>query len=916
MIKKPFRSKRTLNVYSNLVLRHKQRADARSRLKAERLAMLPKQPVKRLLYRLNPQRQFRYWFSREGSLMMLKVAGVGILAMAIVVGALFAYYRKELNAIRPEALANRVQTTVTTYLDRNGEVLWKDKGTSDYKIVVDFDEISKHMKHATVALEDQDFYEHGGVSISSTFRAAWNNVTSDDIQGGSTLTQQLVKKVFFSLEEQRQRSGWDGISRKIKEAILALEVERMYSKDQILELYLNEVPYGGRRNGVESAAQTYFGKSAKELSIAESALLAAIPQSPSYYNPYYKPGNEALLDRQRYTLDQMVREGYISQEQAKEAKKVFPDSATLQAKLKPLSSRYENAVAPHFINEVRSKLVEEFGQAVVGRGGLTVKTTLDIRAQKAAEKAIDAGAALMASTSGANNIAMTSVDAETGQIIAMVGSADFYNNKINGEVNAATSRLAPGSSVKVYNYATLMKDRQEKDFGAGSILTDENINDLYCAGNVSGDCGLANYTGRYYGDVTIRQALGSSLNIPAVKAMIITGVEPVLKTAHAMGAKDYCTDNENPSLSAAIGGGCTLTQVGHTNAYATLARGGVYKPTSYIMNVKNAEGDVLKKWQDDGAKRAIDKEIAYMLSDILTDPEARTLVFGNPYDFGFEIPDVKTAVKTGTTDNGEGQAKDSWIMGYSPVVATGVWSGNHDGTAIISDSSAVRRVMHDYMLSVHKNVYQPAGEWKPNDWFKEPKGIQHLTVNGRSDIWPSWYNQSEATAGFTETFDKVSKKKATDCTPDTALIELEVQVVEDLVRDSTRYIAPDGYSLSEEDDVHDCSDVKPFVSDIDVIPDDEVYEISAEISEGTHSLSTVEFAINGNTIASVGASGSGTYETEYPIRNSGSVQVTVTVIDEALYSGSLSEQADPGDFSHRDRGRPEHYARRHPLFPF
>lgn len=895
MFKRSSREKNSLRVYSNLSARRKQRTDARARKKAEYLASLPKHPVKRFFHRLHPRRVAKYWFSREGGIMALKIAGIGALGLGIVAASLFAYYRKDLDAIRPEELAKRVQTTVTKYVDRNGKLLFEDKGSQDWKIVVDFDEISQPMKRATVALEDKDFYNHGGVSISGTTRAVFNNFTGGSTQGGSTLTQQLVKKVFFSIEEQSARSGFSGISRKIKEGILAIEVERMYNKDQILNLYLNEVPYGGPRNGVESAAQTYFGKHAKKLNLAEASLLAAIPQNPGYYNPYYEPGNEDLIARQRYALDQMAKQGFATDEEVAKAKEVFTDPATLQAKLKPQSDQYANAKAPHFVNEVRSQLINEFGEALVGRGGLTVKTTLDIRAQRAAEEAVRNGAQLL-SYSQADNIAMTSIDVKTGQIIAMVGSVDFNNRKINGEVNAATSMLEPGSSVKIYDYAALMKERPGENFGAGSVLRDENIDDIYCAGNTSGRCLLRNFSNRFYGDVSIRQALGSSLNIPAVKAMIITGAEPVIQTAKDMGNLQFCNNSENPGLSTAIGGGCGSTQVGHTNAHATLARGGIYKPAAYVLEVKNSEGNTIKQWKDEGSKQALDPQIAYILSDILADAQARLLQFGNSaYSFGFNIPGVKTASKTGTTDNGRNEAKDSWMMSYSPVVATGVWSGNHDGRPINSSNDPVRRVTNDYMEKVHKQVYQHDKKWKTGDWLKKPEDIQRITVNGKTDFWPSWYKKPKNANGIKMTFDKVSRKRATKCTPERAKEAVTVQVVTDPVRNRKRYIAPGGYDLNSQDNLHKCNDTKPFVRSVEVnqISNTNRYRLSASVTQGTHRLQTLQFAVNGKSVGTVGISGSGSESIAYTADGSGSLKVTVTVIDRAYYEGSLSRQFNP-----------------------
>ncbi len=315
-------------------------------------------------------------------MMALKITGVFILVMALFVGGLFAYFRKDLDQIRPGEIDKRVQSTVTTYLDRNDNILWEDKGDGNYKLVVKSEELSDNLKKATVAIEDRDFFQHSGVSVSGTVRAAFNNFTGGDVQGGSTLTQQLVKQVFFA-DEAGDR-GLGGIPRKIKELILAIEIERMYDKDQILTLYLNESPYGGRRNGAESGAQTYFGKSAKELSVAEASLLAAIPQNPSVYDPYNVAGHEGLIARQHAVLNAMKEVGYITQDQYDEAIAV-----PILDSIRPQVSQYEDIAAPHFVLMVREQLEAELGKATVGRGGLTVKTTLDIRIQSKLEEAMN-----------------------------------------------------------------------------------------------------------------------------------------------------------------------------------------------------------------------------------------------------------------------------------------------------------------------------------------------------------------------------------------------------------------------------------------------------------------------------------------------------------------------------------------------
>jgi penicillin-binding protein 1A len=349
---------RAHSVYSNLTQKRKVKKDASSRRKAEYLATLPKHPVKRFFHRMHPKRFWGYWFSKEGGIMALKITGIAILLVALFVGGLFAYFRRDLDQIRPGEIDKRVQSTVTTYQDRNGTTLWEDRGGGNYKLVVKSDELSDNLKKATVAIEDRDFFTHSGVSVSGTARATFNNFTGGQVQGGSTLTQQLVKQVFFA-DESGDR-GLGGIPRKIKELILAIEIERMYDKDQILTLYLNESPYGGPRNGAESGAQAYFGKAAKDLSLAEASLLAAIPQNPSVYDPYKVSGHEGLVNRQHLVLNAMKEVGYITQAQYDEAIAV-----PILDTLKPQVSQYEGIKAPHFVQMVRSQLEQELGKATV-----------------------------------------------------------------------------------------------------------------------------------------------------------------------------------------------------------------------------------------------------------------------------------------------------------------------------------------------------------------------------------------------------------------------------------------------------------------------------------------------------------------------------------------------------------------------
>lgn len=795
-------TKRTsFGAYSSLVKQKKKSASKPS--SAANLAPLPKEQPARFFAHFRWERIKAYWFSKEGLKRIGKVFAAGCLVGIIAVGVLFVYYKNQLKEVELNDLT--ISDTVNTYLDRNGVVLWEDKGNADYRLVVDEGDISTYVRQATVALEDRNFYSHPGVDIWGLMRAVVSTLTGKGVQGGSTLTQQLIKQVYFSDVAFSENRG--GLSRKIKELILSIELEKMYSKEQIITMYLNESPYGGRRNGIESAAQTYFGKSAKELNLAESALLAGIPNNPAVLNPYNEYGHEQLIARQHKALNVMVEMGYITQEEADEAKEV-----PILDQILPESHQYTDIKAPHFVMEAKAQLEAKYGIQTMRTGGYTIKTTLDYRAQEMAEEAIATGATLM-SANNSDNVALASVDVETSQVLAMVGSVD-WNAPVYGEVNATTSILEPGSTIKpILDYATLfsMKDG-DIVFGPGTILRDENIDSLYCAG-YSGPCSMTNATGRFHGDITIRQSLSNSLNIGAVKALAIAGIENGIETAHALGDVSYCSDSSG-GLSIAIGSGCGVKAIEHANAYASIARGGTYKDLAYVLEVKDSTGKVVESWQDTAGKRAIDEQVAYMLSSILSDAESRSQInFGNmSYSFGFVVPGVWTASKTGTTTTANSAVtKDSWMASYSTAVATVVWNGNHDGSGLTSNTNqVVRRVVNDYMENVHKNLYAQEGKWKSGDQPVRPSGIQELTIAGKTDIWPSWYNENKSgTSKDMVEFNKDNHKKASACTPKSKRVEIEVTKVIDPITKKEVYVAPDPYDYNTEDDCDGSSASSP-----------------------------------------------------------------------------------------------------------
>ena len=872
MAKKPSKSHKPkpskLSLYSNLINSRKAKKEAEAKKRAHYIATLPKNPVKRTLYRignsLKPKNFFEYWFSKRGLITLLKVIGVTILLLALFIGGLFVYFRKDLDAIRPGELAKNVQSTVNTYLDRNGQILWEDKGEGNYKLVVEGNELSQYLKDATVAIEDRDFYKHSGVSISGITRAFFNNLFGGSTQGGSTLTQQLVKQVFFA--DEAQERGFAGIPRKIKELVLSIEVERMYNKEQILNLYLNESPYGGRRNGAESGAQTYFGKPAKDLTLAEASLLAAIPQNPSVYNPYYIAGHEALLERQHIVLDNMVDQGYVTKEQAEEAKK-YP----IIDHILPESTQYADIKAPHFVQMVRAELEQTLGKATVGKGGLTIKTTLDLRIQTKLEEAMnDTFSSYIPAYAGFSNGASTVEDVKTGQIMALMGSRDF-NYPGYGQDNAATAYIQPGSTVKPFVYSELFEKKPagQLNYGSGSILKDDNIDALYGAKVFNADR-------NFKGNITIRLSLATSRNIPAIKAMYISGIKPTLDTIHALGATSYCTqgDEVNVGLASAIGG-CGIKQIDLVNGFASLARQGVYKPQSTVLEVKNNSGEILQKWADVAGDQIVDPQSAYIVSDILSDDYARASFSGLNH-VGMVIPGVKTATKTGTSDKG-GLSKDIWMMSYSPSLVMSVWFGNSDATVLKSGNSLLPGNMIAKVMSyAHKEIYASEGLWKSGDWFTQPSGIQRVG----NELYPAWWNKTQGQTNTKMVFDRVSKFKATEFTPPDARIELDVIKMIDPITKKDIITAPDGYDANQDDNVHLSTTAQPTIS-LSVATANNTNTITATVTPGSFAVTNVQVKIDGIALTPIS---NYVYEFKTQASDTNDKPVTATVTDSGYYS--------------------------------
>lgn len=891
-----------VSAYANLASKHRVKKDARARKKAEYLATLPKHPVKRLLYRLHPKRLANYWFSRDGAIMALKIFGVATLLVVISIASLFAYFRKDLDQINPDTLSQRVKTTITKYYDRNDKLLWEDKGAGNYTLVVDPKTIAPCMSKATVAIEDKDFYKHGGISITGIMRAFISNSRGNDVQGGSTLTQQLVKQVFLRDEALRSGRGLAGVPRKIKEMILAIEVERMYSKDQILGLYLNESPYGGRRNGVESAAQTYFGKTSKSLTLPECALLAAIPNNPSLYNPYNTYGRKALLERQRKVLDDMVSMDYISKNEAEAAKKV-----DIMDTIKPLADQYASVKAPHFVQMVKKQLEEELGKTVVGEGGLTVKTTLDLDAQTTLEANMtklfngeitdsNCGYRNCSSYAGFANGAAAIEDTKTGQLIALLGSRDF-NYAGFGQDNAATAFIQPGSSIKPLIYARLFSNQggSNANYGSGSILADTKT-------TFSGGYSPNNADNKFQGNITLRQALARSRNIPAIKAMAINEKNNSGSTwslIRSAGDLQYCTQGADAQagLSSAIGG-CGTRLVDHVNAFATLGRMGTYKPQTTILKVSNSNGQTLKQYKE-SSKQVIDQQAAYIVNDILGDGKARSGLAGRDYLVNLGRAGVKAAVKTGTSNseiNGKVSAKDIWAAGYTPNLSMAVWLGNSDTSPLRNGNSLIPAMFFDRTMTDVSKMYAGQGKLKLSDWYTAPNGIQNI----KGEIYPSYYNKASAATNAKMTFDRVSKKKATSCTPEAAKIEVDVMKMKDPIT-KKEVVTPNdsSYNADKDDDAHSCDDAKPTVT-LTVTSGG----VSITYTGGRYKLQNIELLSGSTVVASKQVDSSGVWNIpKGSLSSASSGSLTAKITDTgyytststASYSSSSSSSSDDDD---------------------
>ena len=603
----------------------------------------------------------------------------GIVAASTYVYATFAAEIEE-GITTLEQARDRETFATTRIMDRNGELLWEIFGEGN-RTAVPLERVPPHLIQATVAVEDGTFYENIGLDAPSLIAALIANLRNPDQRpmGGSTITQQLVRHIVFDYEERTAVS----YNRKTKEIVLAWMMNREYSKDEIMELYLNEIYYGNLAYGIEAAAETYFGKSAVDLTLAEASFLAALPQSPVDLDPY--TNLEGAKSRQWMVLSLMVNNGYATRDQIMDAFQEPLDFIQPEVSLE----------APHFSIYVRQQLEEQFGADTVANGGLRVTTSIDLRYQRLAEQLARQHIDAVGPEHNMTNAAMVVMQPRTGEIIAMLGSVDYQDDGIDGRVNVALSQQQPGSAIKPLTYAAALSPKQDvpPTWTAADILWDVEVDYPQLDGSAYAP---VNYDRRFRGPVRVRSALANSYNVPAILLLQDIGVERLIEVSNQMGVQSF-QDADRYGLSLTLGGG-ELTPLELTAAYAVLANEGQRQPPVSILRVTRANGDLLYAYEPEPADQVLDPRVAFLISDILDDDQARVPAMGRDNPLALPFP---AAVKTGTTND----FRDNWTVGYTPSLVVGVWTGNSDNSAMVNISGLVGAapLWSDYMIAVYNN---------------------------------------------------------------------------------------------------------------------------------------------------------------------------------------------------------------------
>ena len=591
------------------------------------------------------------------------------LVVLILIGGGVVYILKDMP--NPKILSGDTYPESSQLLDRNGKLIYEIYADKR-RTAVSLTQIPDGLKKATLAIEDANFYNHGGFDVRGIIRGLWRTIVDRRLQGGSTLTQQLVKNALLTPERT-----W---KRKIKEAVLTVATEALYSKDQILEMYFNQTPYGGTMWGVEAAANGIFNKDVKDLDLAESALIAGLPASPTFYSPFAHP--DAAKARQVLVLKRMKELGEITTEQMETAEKedlpYYVNKSEIQA--------------PHFVFYVKELLTEKYGAKTVNEGGLKITTTLDLDLQNYTQEIVATEIAKLKKMHVTNG-ALLVTEPKTGQILAMVGSKDYFANDIEGKFNVTTALRQPGSSIKPLNYAAGLE--------SGKVTAASIFNDQPTCFKVEGQRSYCptNYGNAYHGIQTLRTSLGNSLNIPAVKMLRLNGVESFVASASAMGISTF-KNSADYGLSLTLGGG-EVMMTDMNVAFGALANMGIKQELTPILSVSDRHGKVLDEYSYVPGDRVLSRETSYIVSNILSDDGARSMVFGSGSMLNIKgHPEV--SVKTGTTND----LRDNWTIGYTPDFVTTVWVGNNDNTrmsGVVSGTTGAAPIWNKVMTYILKN---------------------------------------------------------------------------------------------------------------------------------------------------------------------------------------------------------------------
>lgn len=599
----------------------------------------------------------------------------------------------------------RIIAESTKLYDRTGKILLYNAHSDIRRTIVPLDQMSDHVKKATIAIEDVDFYNHRGIKPTAILRAFWVNVSSGRVeQGGSTLTQQVIKNTLLTKDKS--------IARKVKEAILSIKLESELPKDEILELYLNEVPYGGNLYGIEEASKAYFGKESKNLSLAEAAYLASLPQAPSYLSPYGSH-QDKLEERKNLVLSRLKSLDWITDEEYQQAKAeevlfAKPDKNSIKA--------------PHFVFFVLEYLEDKYGQDTVKNGGFRVITSLDWELQQKAEEIVYQYGTQNAANYQARNAGLVALDPQTGQILAMVGSIDYFDLENEGNFNVTTARRQPGSAFKPFVYATAFNEGYTADTIVFDLKTEFNAS---CSPeHIPLSSGITcysptNYDGSTVGPISLKNALAQSRNIPAVKVLYLAGLKDSFDTARKLGISTL-RDYRQYGLTLVLGGG-EVTLLDMTSAYGVFANDGARQPYSFIMEINDRNKKTLEKYNSQSTQ-VLPPNTARLISNILSDNSARAPIFGT--NSQLNIPGYQVAVKTGTTND----YKDAWIVGYTPSLVVGAWVGNNDNTPMDKRIAGVivapiwNTFMKDYLKNKSVQYFIPP-EPAPSDVKPILRGI-------------------------------------------------------------------------------------------------------------------------------------------------------------------------------------------------